>query len=105
MTPIDEMSGASGSHGGSHGGSVRMYDPRVSRARDWILGVIGSLLVIVLGFCGKNLWDLNLTMRDVLKDGQTTVATLTDHELRLRQVERDVNTLAGKNLRGGPDVL
>ncbi len=90
---------------GGGGASVEIRDGRVSKAIAWVLITIGGLLVTVLGFCANNLWQLNLTMRDVLNDNKTTVATLSDHELRIRSAERSINTLEGRNLRGGPEVL
>lgn len=86
----------------SGGASNDMQDARVSRGITWVLGIIGSLLVVALCFCANNLWQLNLTMRDVLTQNKTTVAQLSDHELRLRQVERSISTIEGRNLRGGP---
>ncbi len=84
------------------GGATIIQDGRVSRGIAWVTGVIGSLLVIALTFCANNLWQLNLTMRDVLAENKATVMTLSDHELRLRAVERSTQTLEGRNLRGGP---
>lgn len=82
------------------GSRISMNDRRVSAVIAWVWGGIGSLLVVALAFCANNLWQLNLTMRDVLKDNQTNVAQLSDHELRLRAAERSINTLEGRNMRG-----
>lgn len=106
MTSLDEQSeelrGGRGRRE-SGGASQRIgYDPRVSKGWNWVVGVIGSLLVLVLGFCANNLWQLNLTMRDVLSENRTTVAQLSDHELRLRAVERSILTYEGRTLRGPP---
>lgn len=85
---------------GSDGGPVVIRDPRVSKGLNTFWGVIAVLLVTVLGFCANNLWQLNLTMRDVLADKAVTVSTLSDHELRIRQLERSEATWEGRNMRG-----
>lgn len=78
-------------------------DGRVSKGLNLFWGTLAIIFVAVLGFCAKNLWDLNLTIRDVLSENRTTVAELSDHELRLRVLERDAATWSGRNLRGQPD--
>lgn len=59
----------------------------MSRGIAWSAGIIGSLLVIALTFCANNLWQLNLTMRDVLAANTVSKEQLADHESRIRAIE------------------
>jgi hypothetical protein len=101
MSDIDEQAEDVRGKGRKVGGaSIEFHDARVSRIAAWSLGVIGSLLVIAVAACAKNLWDLNLTMRDSLAFQRATITQLDDHERRLRGLERDVNTIEGRVFRG-----
>lgn len=93
------MNDETGKEGGA---SVHMEDGRISKGLNLFWGTLAVIFVSVLGFCANNLWQLNLTIRDVLTENKTTVAELSDHELRLRVLERDSATWNGRNLRGGP---
>ena len=87
--------------GGAPGGaSISIKDPRVSSFASWAMSIIGTLIAVSLAFCANNLWQLNLTMRDVLAANEATKASighinveLNDHETRIRQLE-------GKTFRG-----
>ncbi len=102
MSETDDIDGQLGGHGRKSGGAaIEFHDARVSRIAAWSLGVIGSLLVIAVAACAKNLWDLNLTMRDSLAFQRNTITQLDDHERRLRGLERDVNTLQAQEAQRG----
>lgn len=88
-----------------------VQDSRVSRGLAWAAGVIGSLLVIALTFCANNLWQLNLTMRDVLAENKAFLSRMDRVDRRddrqdvdIRDLQRNVATIEGRNLRGGPHV-
>ena len=89
--------------GDSGGGRITKGDPGVTRVRDWVLGIIGALVVTSLCAVANNLWQVNLTIRDVLAENRVTKDTLADHEARLRTGERFQSTWEGRNLRGGPE--
>lgn len=59
-------------------------------------------LAIVAGSftVANNLYQLNLTVAQGVKNDAAQAARLDDHEVRLRQVERDVSTIEGKVFRG-----
>ncbi len=89
-------------------GATIIQDGRVSKGLAWIAGVIGSLLVIALTFCANNLWQLNLTMRDVISENKAFLARLDRADQRddrqdidIRDLQRNVATIEGRNLRGG----
>jgi hypothetical protein len=102
MTDIDDQNARllAGKGRRSGGAAIEFHDARVSKIAAWSLGVIGSLLVIAVAACAKNLWDLNLTMRDSLAFQRNTIMQLEDHERRLRGLERDVNVIEGRVFRG-----
>lgn len=77
-------------------------EPR-SRVRDVVLGIIGVLFTMAFGAVANNLWQLNLTIRDVLAENRMTKDTLSDHEMRIRAGERFQSTWEGRNMRGGPE--
>lgn len=84
------------------GASIEFHDARVSKFAVWSLGIIGSLLVLAIAACAKNLLDLNLTMRDSLAFQRATIAQQEDHERRIRGLEKDINTIEGRVFRGVP---
>jgi hypothetical protein len=86
------------------GGRIHMSDGRVTSALHWFWGALGTLGVTLLGIAANNLYNLNVTVARGLDADATRDARIQDHEVRLRQVERDVNTLEGRNLRGEPKL-
>lgn len=84
----------------SGGATVRIEDGRVSKIRDWVYGVIGAGIIGVGLLAANNLYQLNIAVNNLTTNNAAVSAQLADHEARLRQVERDVNTIAGRNMRG-----
>lgn len=88
----------------SGGPSLFIGDP-VGRLFKWFMAAIGSLAMIGSLTAAKNLYDLNLTVAEGVTHDNAIDQRVSDHEQRLRQVERDVNTIEGKVLRGQVDDL
>lgn len=85
----------------SSGGSrISMRDGRVSKLLQWFWGALGLLSVSLLGIAANNLYNLNVTVARGLDADASRDRRIEDHEMRLRQIERDVNTIEGRNLRG-----
>lgn len=84
------------------GASVTFKDGRVSKALGWFWGIVGTAIAGSVLLAANNLYQLNLTVARGLDADVGRDRTLADHETRLRQVERDVSTWQGKNLRGHP---
>lgn len=84
----------------SGGATVHMEDRRVSKALGWFWGIVGMVIAGGVWLAAQNLYQLNLTVTRIADNNAIVAAQLADHEARLRQMERDVNTLAGKNMRG-----
>lgn len=70
------------------GASVTISDPRVTKARDWVLNSIGALAVVVLGWAANSIDTLNKTMVEVVIQNRNTAEILKDHNERLRDLER-----------------
>lgn len=80
-------------------------DSRVSTALRWFWGLVGAGIAGSVLLAANNLYQLNMTVARGIDADANRDSRLNDHEGRLRQVERDVNMLAGKNLRGGPEEV
>jgi hypothetical protein len=82
-----------------HRGSTAR-DPRMSKLLAWFYGALGMAFVTGSWIAANNLYQLNVTVaRGIDSDAQRDTR-INDHELRLRQVERDLNTVEGKVFRG-----
>lgn len=86
-----------GRGGGAH---MAVHDTRVSRALGWFWGLVGTFIAGSILLAANNLYQLNLTVARGMDADAARDARIEDHETRLRQVERDVNTWSGRNLRG-----
>lgn len=86
------------------GASIVYRDPRVSKALGWFWGVVGAGIAGGSWIAASNLYQLNISVNRMTDNNAVVAAQLQDHEARLRQAERDLNTIQGRNLRGGPEV-
>lgn len=86
---------------GTGGAVMELRDARLSRALAWFWGLVGTGIIGSVLLAANNLYQLNLTVSRGIDADANRDLRLNDHEDRLRQVERDVNTWAGRNLRGG----
>lgn len=84
---------------GSGGAVMELRDARLSRALGWFWGLVGTGITGAILLAANNLYQLNLTVSRGIDADANRDLRLNDHEDRLRQVERDVNTWAGRNLR------
>lgn len=82
------------------GATMSIQDARLSRALAWFWGLVGTGIIGSVLLAANNLYELNVTVSRGLDADAARDVRLNDHEARLRQVERDVNTWAGRNLRG-----
>lgn len=89
-----------GDHEG--GASIRMKDSRVSKALGWFWGIVGTGIAGSILIAANNLYQLNLTVARGQDSDLVRDTRIEDHEARLRQVERDVNTIEGRVFRGVP---
>ena len=84
----------------SGGASVTMKDSRVSRALGWFWGLVGAGIAGSILIAANNLYQLNLTVARGQDSDKARDERLNDHETRLRNVEREVNTIEGRVFRG-----
>lgn len=84
----------------SDGASIHQEDGRVSKIRDWVYGVIGAGIIGTGLLAANNLYQLNIAVNNLTTNNAAVVAQLSDHELRLRAVEREAATWSGRNMRG-----
>ncbi len=89
------------------GASITYRDPRVSKFVDWIWGIVGIGVIAAITYVGSQLGGLRDAVADTnlqvaLSRQQTTaiLEELQDHEARIRQNERELSTIQGRNLRG-----
>ena len=82
------------------GARISIRDARVSKALAWIWAALGAGLLWAVSLAANNLYQLNLTVARGIDADASRDSRLNDHELRLRQMERDVSTLEGKVYRG-----
>ena|SRR5688572_24461391 len=85
---------------GRTGARLDLRDSRVSRALGWFWGIVGSGIAGAILLASHNLYQLNLTVARGIDSDATRDERVNDHEIRLRQVERDVRTIEGKVFRG-----
>ena len=85
------------------GASIRHYDPRVSRVRDWAWSIIGAGIIGASLLAANNLYQLNLTVARGVANDAIAELRYQDHEARLRQNERDISAIEGKVFRSGFD--
>ncbi len=90
------------------GASITYRDQRVSKFVDWVWGAIGLGVISAIAYVGSQLGGLRDAVADTnlqvaLSRQQTTaiLEELQDHEARIRQTERELITIQGRNLRGG----
>lgn len=79
---------------------VQSNDPRVSKLFAWALGFLGTAIATGSFMAANNLYQLNLTVAQGVKNDAAQMARIDDHEIRLRAVERDVSAIEGKVFRG-----
>jgi len=91
---------ARGSHNRGSGGR----DSRFSKLIGWAWVMLGGAAVSGIWIGSNNLYQLNVTVARIADNNVVVAKKLEDHEARLRQMEREVATWNGKNLRGGPEV-
>lgn len=90
----------------SGGAGVLIQDSRFSSVINWVWIGMGSIAISLLGIAANNLYQLNITVARGLDADAARDIRLSDHELRIRQVEKDLNTVEGRVFRGvdGYDV-
>lgn len=79
---------------------TQMGDNRVTRLMNWFWTSLGLAVVAGSFTVANNLYQLNLTVAQGVKNDLLIATQIKDHEDRLRKVERDVSTLEGKVFRG-----
>lgn len=84
----------------SGGGSVTIRDSRVSKALGWFWGLVGAGIAGSILIAANNLYQLNLTVARGQDSDAARDLRIEDHETRLRNVEREVNTIEGRVFRG-----
>lgn len=84
----------------SGGASIYMRDGRVSRALGWFWGIVGTGLVGSVLLAANNLYELNLTVARGVANDALAESRYQDQEGRIRQLERDVNSIQGRIFRG-----
>ena len=81
----------------NHGARISMTDPRVTSVQNWIFAAIGGVLLLLGGWVGQSISELNKNMAAVLaqnaygqrvNDAQDTRLDIYDG--RLRAVERQL---------------
>lgn len=84
-------------------------DPRFSKAINWGLGLLGTLLVLVLTWIGTSINALTVAVTQGTERieflARTQVAAeqrIDGHDARLNKVERDVAVIEGRVFRGLP---
>ncbi len=89
------------------GASIVYRDSRVSKLIDWVWAALGSGVIASVIYVGSQLGGLRDAVADTnlqvaLSRQQTTaiLEELQDHESRIRQTERELSTIQGRNLRG-----
>jgi len=82
------------------GASISMHDKRLNKFLGWFWSSLGVAIVALLGIAARNLYDLNVTVARSIDSDIVRDARIQDHEQRLRQVERDLNTVEGRVYRG-----
>lgn len=98
--PKTQIDGASINH---------VRDPRVSAAAQWFGNIIQGLVVIVLCFVARNLWQVNLTLAADAENKKAIMAAITEnrahierHDGEIGQIQRDIAIMGGPNFRGPP---
>jgi ubiquinone biosynthesis protein UbiJ len=112
VSDIDDQSEeVRGKHGRTSSASISSLDPRVSRGLSIFMGCLGVVAVAVGAWVGTSINQLNVSVgrlaerieakesRDVTQDTRISRA-----EDRIENLNRDVATLEGRNLRGGPNA-
>jgi len=103
MTDLDEQhEQLKGRGGASVIISGAKFGARLERGFWALLGmavVAGSFTV------ANNLYNLNMNVGKLVDNNVAVSAQLSDHEIRLRAVEKDVSAIEGKVFRGGFDPL
>lgn len=102
MSDIDEQHEQLKGRGGA---SVNIQDGRFTKLLTWFWGFVGLAVAAGSFTAASNLYQLNLTVARVADNNALAAEKLKDHEIRLRQVERDVSAIEGKVFRSGFDPL
>lgn len=90
-----------GGRGDQSGGARNSYkDGRVSKALGWFWGIVGTGIAGAFLLAANNLYQLNVTVARAADNAIVVNQTLADHEVRLRNMEREVNTIEGRVFRG-----
>jgi len=82
-------------------------DPRFSKALNWALGILGTVMVLVLTWIGTSINALTVAVTQGTERieflARTQVAAenrIDGHDARLNKVERDVALIEGRVFRG-----
>lgn len=109
-TQSEEIRGARGKRE-SGGASAHVEDRRVSQAIAWLFGALGTGLVGALLWVASSITSLNNTATRLVTQNETIIKRLDQSDLRddrqdvdIRDLERGVSRLDGRNMRGGPHV-
>jgi hypothetical protein len=112
MTDHDEQAEeVRGKHGRRSSASISSLDPRVSRGISIFMGSLGIVAVAVVGWVAMSINELNVNVgklvtrldsKEFRDDTQDT--RISRAEDRIEDLNRDVSTLEGRNLRGGPNA-
>jgi hypothetical protein len=91
------------------GATVVMHDPRVSKAIVWLCGILGTGFISSLVWVGSSINELNTTVSRLVTQNESVFQRLDRNEMKderqdidIRDIEREVSELNGKQLRGGP---
>jgi hypothetical protein len=112
MTELDDQSEeVRGKHGRTSSASISSLDPRVSRGIAWLMGILGTVAVLMGAWVASSINSLSVNVarlaerieakesRDVTQDTRISRA-----EDRIEDLTGDVRTIEGRNLRGGPNA-
>lgn len=81
----------------NHGARITMADPRVTSVQNWIFAGIGATLLLLGGWVGTSITELNKNMIKVIEQNAYAERTnihqdnrLEIYDARLRAVERQI---------------
>jgi hypothetical protein len=85
----------------------KQYDPRISKAINWILGGIGTGIIAIGVWIASSITDLNNTVTRLVTQNESVFARLDVNErvdirqdVQLGELTRDVAVIEGRVLRG-----